>query len=187
LQPGIMSEHSTGQPQNSDSSVVYAQLDLFIRLGNMDDLDPNRHFAAMLNLGNALIEGRLPEIRQALAFYANRADLLIEHIGYLNRAFAHTGVTILEPAVSKYAALGGQKTAVSISVLLERAGKATFVSSDPAIKSYVHVTEWTEHGTITTEDPRLLLKQLSRVIRLPEETAPPPFSSAASLRAAKLG
>lgn len=170
-------------PSKLDQSTVMAQLEFFIRLGNMSDIDPNRDFAAILNLGNSLIEGDLPAIQKALAFYTNNSKLLFEHLEFLRRAFAHAGVSFQEPAVLKYEASIGQiKTVVVMAILLERAGKIAFISSDPALASYVHSFTRSKAGIMTLvpkkEDPGLLLKQISRVIRIPDVIGPPPHATA---------
>lgn len=174
------------QPGKADQSATLAKLELFIRLGNMSDLDPNQHFADILRLGNALIEGEINAVQKALSFYASQSELLDQHIGFLRRAFAHTGVDFLESASVKYEnGVGQTRTVLVLSVVLERSGKVAFVSSDPVLASYVHSFTRSRRGAMMMEpaqgDPGLLLKQISRVIRLPETTAPPPNSMASSL------
>lgn len=168
------------QQEKYDHSITQAQLELFIRLGNMDDLDPNKNFTGIMNLGNALIEGNLEKIQTALRFYNSQPDLLNEHAIYLSRAFAHNGVEFLEPAFIKHEGAGGQpKLSVILSVVLDRAGKIAFISSEPNYPSYVH-TFTRQKGLMmvevaTKEDPQLLLKQISRVIRIADSLPPPPL------------
>ena len=167
------------QLANKDPGMIFAQIEFFIRLGNMDDLPPDRNFGAILNLGNALIEGDLDSVQEALSFYEDHSCLIFEHIRLLKRAFAHTGVTFHEPSVLNLESTPA-KTIV-ISVVLTRNGKVVFISSDPTMTSYVQGLKRNYSGALTIEplkeDPRLLLKQISRVIRLPDQTDPPPFSA----------
>lgn len=169
------------QQAKYDHSTTLAQLELFIKLGNMDDLDPNKHFAGIMGLGYALIDGDLAAIQEALKFYNDQHELLREHMRYLTRAFAHAGVTFLEPSILRQEGSMGQiRFFVVMQVMLERAGKIAFISSDQSRPSYVHAFTRNRQGVMTLEpakeDPRLLLKQISRVIRIPDVVAPPPIS-----------
>lgn len=178
-------EQSLTQSRTCEHSTMLAQLELFIKLGNMLELDPNKHFKGILNLGNAMIEGDMALLQQSLSFYVDHTDLLFEHISFLKCAFAHAGVSFQEPAVLKYEGpLGKIKTAIVISIVLERAGKIAYISSDSTLSSFVQGSTRNKSGIMTMEplndDPQLLLRQISRVIRQPDVVGPPPFSTAAS-------
>jgi hypothetical protein len=165
-----------------DATLVQAQTELFIHLGNMSDLDPVRDFAAILNLGNALIEGDMTAIQKALEFYEDHMDLAGKHIAALNSIFASSGVALKEPVlIESQARRATAKSPVVLGVLLERAGRIAFVSSDPTIPSDVHGFVRAQKGMMALEplhdDPKLLLKQASRIIRLP---GPPPFAPSIS-------
>ncbi len=165
----------------NDQSLTVAQLQLFIKLGSMDDLDPTKNFAGIMSLGNALIEGDLHKIQAALSLYKGQSSLLFEHVAYLRRAFEHAGVSFLEPSVLKInGPLGQAKCTLVLSIVLESAGKIAFIASDSSTASYVHSFTRNKLGIMTLEpakeDPALLLKQVSRLIRLPEKTPPPPAS-----------
>jgi copper(I)-binding protein len=165
----------------NDKHTVLAQQEFFIRLGNMAELQPDEHFVALMNLGNALIEGDLHRIQIALAYYRQHDKLIYEHVEFLRRAFANAEVSFQDPALLKYQAPNGQhKCDVMISIVLERAGKVAFISSDQTAPSEVHAFTRGKNGIVTLEsvkeDPRLLLKQISRIIRLPDVIEPPPLS-----------
>ncbi len=172
---------STATPVQKDDNAVLAQQELFIRLGNMEELQPDGNFVALLNLGNALIEGELAAIQNALAYYEERGQLIYEHVDFLRRAFANAGVVFQEPAILKYqTGVGQNKNIVMISIVLERAGKIAFVSSDQSSACEVHKFTSGRNGILkmepVQEDPRLLLKQISRIIRLPDVVEPPPLT-----------
>ncbi|MBX9689424.1 MAG: hypothetical protein K2X27_22130 [Candidatus Obscuribacterales bacterium] len=166
-----------------DDSLGLAQIELFIKLGNMSELEPDHNFALVLELGNALIKGEESAVQEALYKYKDRSKLLFDHCEHLKRAFSHAGVSFSEPSIVKYETNMGQlRSALVISVLLEKAGKIVFVSADPKIDSYVHSFSKSDTGTVSMEavkeDPQLLLKQISRLIRIPENISPPPQSHA---------
>lgn len=176
----VHSVFSALSPMQKHESAVLAQQELFIRLGNMPEIPSDENFIGLLSLGNALIEGDLAEIQKALAFYVDRGTLINDHCEYLRQCFASAGVSFQEPAILRYdTPIGQHKSAVVISIMLERAGKIAFISSDPSSTSYVHTYTYGKNGMMmlepAKEDPGLLLKQISRIIRLPDVVAPPPM------------
>lgn len=163
-----------------DSDIMQAQLALFIKLGNMDELNPDQNFGGIVNLGYALIDGDIEVVKEALRFYDDASELLEEHSIYLSEVFAHVGVEVLEPALLHLETPYGLKTSVVLAVALERAGKIAYISSDESYPSYVNPYH-RDNGLLmidspTQEDPQLLLRQISRVIRISEPVAPPPTS-----------
>ncbi len=172
---------STTLSHRCPSSVEKAQLDFFIALGSMEDLDPTNHFSSILNLGNAIIAGDLAAVSNALSFYKDHTSLLFEHMDFLERALNSSEVTFPEPEVIKYeGSLGQTKTALVLAILLERSQKIAYVSSDPCLASYVQAFTRNRIGIMSmepsTEDPQLLLKHIGRVICLPDPKEPPPMS-----------
>lgn len=177
----IHSKFSTASTFHKDHGAVLAQQELFIRLGNMDELQADGNFVALMNLGNAVIDGDLQAIQNALAYYTEKAQLIYEHIDFLSLALANSEVRFQEPTVLKcQTGIGQNKNVVMISMMLERVGKIVFISSDQNVSSEVHAFVSGQNGIITMEavpeDPRLLLKQISRIIRLPEVVEPPPLT-----------
>ena len=177
----IHPEFSLATKLQKDNYTVLAQQEFFIRLGNIAELQPDGHFVALLNLGNALIEGELLRIQNALAYYRDKDELIFEHVEFLRQAFNNAEVIFQEPAILKYLSNSGQhKSDVMISIVLERAGKMAFVSSDQTVPCEVHAFTRGRNGIISMdavkEDPRLLLKQIGRIIRLPDLVEPPPLT-----------
>ncbi len=163
-----------------DSDVMRAQLELFIKLGNMDELSPNQNFGGIVNLGYALIDGDIEVVQEALKFYNDDPELLAEHSVYLTEVFEHVGVELLEPAILYLETPYGTKASVVLAIALERAGKIAYISSAETYPSYVN-PYYRDNGLLmidspTQEDPQLLLRQISRVIRISEPMAPPPSS-----------
>lgn len=163
----------------TDQSTIKAQLEFFIRLGNMEDLQPGEDFAAVMDLGNALISGEIDQVQSFLSKYGNQTTLLLMHVEFLRKAFNHTGIQIQDPSIIRYEGpLGQQRRMVVLSILIERLGKIVFISSERSQPSYVHSFVRNSKGIMTLEpakeDPALFLRQIGRLIRLPDVPAPPP-------------
>lgn len=169
------------RPEIREQTYLNAQMELFIQLGSLNELNPGEEFSKILKLGNALIAGDLTSLQDALAQYKSSPSMLFEHSRELKKIFADKGITVQEPSVIKYAdALGRPLCVIVLPVVLEKSGRIVFVSSDKSMTSYVHEIR-NMHGIVTMEpvqeDPSLLLKHISRLIRIPDQTcAPPPFT-----------
>ncbi len=181
-----MARHSTSPKTASKSyrcspSIAKAQNDFFIALGSIEELAPN-DFGALLNLGNAIIEGNIFALIEALGHYKDCPDLLFDHMDFLRSSINCPEIAFPEPDLIKYeGSLGQTKTALVFSIYVERTRRIAYISSDPNLPSYVYALATNKLGIEAmqpvSEDPLLLLRQIGRLICLPEHKEPPPMSA----------
>ncbi|MBX9720296.1 MAG: hypothetical protein K2X81_02780 [Candidatus Obscuribacterales bacterium] len=181
-----MARHSTSTKSAAKSyrcspSIVKAQNDFFIALGSIDELNPN-DFGRLLNLGNAIIEGNIFALIDALSFYKGCPALLFDQMDFLRSAIDSPEISFPDPDLIKYEGnLGQSKTALVFSIYVERSQRIAYISSDPNLPSYVHALTTNKLGIETmqpvSEDPLLLLRHIGRLICLPEHKEPPPMSA----------
>lgn len=170
------------QQQCSDRILLKAQLDLFIGLGSTDSVVPGAEFALIIKLGNAIIAGDMDELIRALNAYLPCPDTIYKHSEILNMHLQKHGIYLHEPAISKISSgIGRGKYTIVLAVMHQASGMNVYVSSDSSIPCYVHRLVRGLSGVYSLEpvheDPRLMLKQIGRLLRIEETMGPPPSLS----------
>lgn len=169
------------QVSPEERAVESAKKSIERKIQSLRDLDPGLKQAAA-TIGKAIVEGDLPQVQRALSKHNQEVQFLKKLGNIVGATLTCPGVTFMETCVAKWKFGGDQhNTEIAIlSIRLNNARRTLCLSSEPRFGFKVfgppRGAENSSTAVELNEDPRLLLKQIARVVALYADSGPPPFS-----------
>lgn len=173
--------HTSLQPPLSpeEQAVANAKQNIERKMQSRRDIDPAIQQAAA-TIGKAIVEGDLPHLQRALSRHNQEIDFLKKLGNIVGATLSCPGVTFMETCVASWKFSGDQNnTDIAIlSVRLNNARRTLCLASEPRFGTKVfgppRGAENSSTAVELNEDPRLLLKQIARVVAMYSDSGPPP-------------
>ncbi|MFN8656168.1 MAG: hypothetical protein U0105_07495 [Candidatus Obscuribacterales bacterium] len=154
------------------------------KIQSRQDIDPRLKQAAAA-IGKAIVEGDLPQVQRALTKHHEEVQFLKKLGNVVGATLSCPGVTFMETCVANWKFAGEQRQVemAILSIRLNNARRTLCLTSEPRFGTKIfgppRGQETSNAAVELAEDPRLLLKQIARVVALYADSGPPPFQTPA--------
>lgn len=155
------------------------------KIQSRQDIDPRLKQAAA-TIGKAIVEGDLPQVQRALTKHSQEVQFLRKLGNVVGSTLTCPGVTFMETCVANWKFAGEQRQVemAILSIRLNNARRTLCLTSEPRFGTKVFGPPRGQENSMSAvelpEDPRLLLKQIARVVALYADSGPPPLHAPAA-------